>query len=212
MIIPSIGKQKIAYKNHESVKFESLDFYLKLAQKTIAKFGPTFFNGLSKEMLCSEDAIAFVANAIMMGDWRWKEKKEDESKHKNLYSYRNQCAIWAIKTYITKKYNKKNMIKNSELSFSSSHDEDMKLSDIVEDNKQLSPLDIIINRENQNLYQNMIKQLFDSEIISSKQKDHIRMYYIEDQTLEKIGKQYNVTREAIRQSIKSALSKIRELA
>ena len=37
------------------------------------------------------------------------------------------------------------------------------------------------------------------------------MYYLEEQTLEKIGKEYNVTREAIRQSIKTAISKIRAL-
>ena len=96
MIIPSIGKQKILYKDHKDVNFESLDFYTNLAKKIIAKIGPTFFAGLSKQMLKDEDAISFVANAIMMGDWRWKQKEEDKPL-KGLYSYRNQCAIWAIK-------------------------------------------------------------------------------------------------------------------
>ena len=210
MIIPSIGKQKIAYKDHESVKFESLDFYIKLAQKTISKLGRNFFSGLSKEMLSSEDAIAFVANAIMMGDWRWKDNKDNsEIKHKNLYSYRNQCAIWAMKTYITKKYNKKNIAKNSELSISSSHDEDMKLSDILPDQKQEMPLNILIDKENKILFEELLDKLFNSNIITDKQKEQIRMYYLEDYTLDKIGKHYNVTREAIRQSIKSAIAKIR---
>ena len=40
----------------------------------------------------------------------------------------------------------------------------------------------------------------------------LRMYYLENQTLENIGKQFNVTREAIRQSIKSAIEKIRKLS
>jgi RNA polymerase sigma factor (sigma-70 family) len=212
MIIPSIGKQKIAYKDHESVKFESLDFYIKLAQKTISKLGRNFFTGLSKEMLSSEDAIAFVANAIMMGDWRWKDNKDNEDmKHKNLYSYRNQCAIWAMKTYITKKYNKKNIAKNSELSISSSHDEDMKLSDIIPDNKQQTPINLLIDKENNILFNELLSKLFNSDIITEKQKNQIKMYYMEDYTLDKIGKHYNVTREAVRQSIKSAISKIRSL-
>ena len=34
---PSIGKQKISYKDHSNIKFETMDFYLNLAQKIIAK-------------------------------------------------------------------------------------------------------------------------------------------------------------------------------
>jgi len=208
-MIPSIGKQKIAYKDHRDISFESLDFYINLSQKIICKLGPTFFTGLSKEMLSNEDAISFIANAIMMGDWRWTKQEEDrDKKHKNLYSYRNQCAIWAIKTYITKKYKQAHSTNPSCLN----HEyENLSLLDMVADKKQRPPLEMIIETENNEVSTNLLRRLFDSDIISEKQKRHIKMYYLEEQTLEKIGKEYNVTREAIRQSIKTAISKIRAL-
>lgn len=211
MIIPSIGKQKISYKDHSEVNFESLDFYLNLAKKVIAKMAPTFFAGLSKQMLKDEDAIAFVANAIMMGDWRWKNK-EDDKPHKSLYSYRNQCAIWAMKTYVTKQYRSNHTTKKIKATHSLNYqDEDLSLENIIADHSQKDPLAILVEAEESNNRQETIMKLFDSDIISDKQKQYIQLYYFEDMTLEKIGQQFDVTREAVRQSIKTALSKIRSL-
>jgi RNA polymerase sigma factor (sigma-70 family) len=213
MIIPAVGKQKILYKDHNDIKFESLDFYINLAQKIIAKLAPTFFLGLSKEMLTNEDAISFVANAIMMGDWRWKQNdNKDAKQYKNLYSYRNQCAIWAIQTYITKKYKHKKNNKCYSMSLLSSNNEDLEITNLIEDSTQSEPIDILINEENKNISTKLINDLFASDILSDKQKKHLRMYYLENQTLESIGKQFKVTREAVRQSIKSAIEKIRKLS
>jgi RNA polymerase sigma factor (sigma-70 family) len=213
MIIPAIGKQKILYKDHNDIKFESLDFYVNLAQKIIAKLAPTFFIGLSKEMLTNEDAISFVANAIMMGDWRWKQNDSDNTKqYKNLYSYRNQCAIWAIQTYITKKYKHSKNNKCYTMSLLSNKNEDLEIINLIEDTNQTEPIEILIDSENKNIASKLIDDLFSSDILSEKQKQHLRMYYLENQTLENIGKQFNVTREAIRQSIKSAIEKIRKLS
>lgn len=213
-MIPSIGKQKILYKDHSNIKFESLDFYLKLSQKIIAKIAPTFFSGLSKEMLKNEDAIAFVANAVMMGDWRWeKDNKEELKTNKNLYSYRNQCAIWAIKTYITKQYKSKHSKKkiNVDCSLNHSDGDDLQLETIIADKSQQDPLEIICDREDKRNKNKLINDLLESDILSIKQKDYIKLYYFEDMTLEKIGIKYNITREAVRQSIKSGISKIRKL-
>lgn len=216
MIIPSVGKQKIKYSDHSSINFESLDFYLNLAQKIIAKLGPTFFSGLSKEMLKNEDAIAFVANAIMMGDWRWKkeEHEKDQKQYKSLYSYRNQCAIWAIKTYVTKKYKIAHSSKRAyNISGVGGKDcEDLMITDVISDTSQKEPVEILIEKENAEISESLINEILNSDILSDKQKDHIRMYYFENQTLEKIGEKYGVTREAIRQSIKSSLNKIRNLS
>lgn len=211
MIIPAIGKQKIAYKDHNQVKFESLDFYVNLAKKIIAKMGPTFFAGLSKQMLKDEDAIAFVANAIMMGDWRWK-KSETDQPHKNLYSYRNQCAIWAIKTYVTKQYRSNHTKKKIKTTHSLNHQEDDgSLENIIADVDQKDPLSIIIEQEDLKDKQDIINKLFESDLISTKQKEYLKLYYFDNMTLEKIGKQFDVTREAVRQSIKTAITKIRAL-
>jgi RNA polymerase sigma factor (sigma-70 family) len=213
-MIPSIGKQKILYKDHSNIQFESLDFYLNLSQKIIAKIGPTFFSGLSKEMLQNEDAISFVANAIMMGDWRWeKENKEESKTNKNLYSYRNQCAIWAIKTYITKQYKNKHSRKkiNIDCSLNYGDGDDLQIETIIEDKSQQNPLDIICEKEDKKIKTQLINDLLGSDILSDKQKDYIKLYYFENMTLEKIGNKYNITREAVRQSIKSSISKIKQL-
>lgn len=213
-MIPAIGKQKILYKDHTNIQFESLDFYINLSQKIIAKIAPTFFAGLSKEMLKNEDAISFVANAIMMGDWRWEKNSEQESKtHKSLYSYRNQCAIWAIKTYITKQYKNKHSKKklNTDCSLNYSDGEDMQLETIIQDKSQKDPLDIICDQEDKQIKSKLINDLLESDILSDKQKDYIKLYYFENMTLEKIGQKYDVTREAVRQSIKSSISKIKQL-
>lgn len=210
MIIPAIGKQKISYKDHATVNFESLEFYLDLAQKVIAKMGPTFFQGLSKEMLKNEDAIAFVANAIMMGDWRWKESPDQ--KNKSLYSYRNQCAIWAIKTYVTKQYKNKHSKKKIQTKYSLNFNEnDLSLENIIGDDSQNDPLDVLIENEEHKISKNLIDSLFDGNLLSDKQKKHMKMYYFDNMTLEEIGKKHGVTREAVRQSIKTALEKIRGL-
>ena len=59
-----VGNQKIKYKDHSTMNFDSLSEYLKLAKKAISKFANQFYNGLSSKMLKDEDAISSIANAI----------------------------------------------------------------------------------------------------------------------------------------------------
>lgn len=213
-MIPSVGKPKIAYKDHSKVNFESLDFYTTLAQKIIAKFATKFGNNVSKYMLKNEDAISFVANAIMMGDWRWKENESIDNKYKSLYSYRNQCGIWAIKTYVTKTYRANNSNKKIKSSYSLNHiqDEDgSQLENIVADKSQYSPIDILISNEDNNIKRDLINDILLSDLLSDKQKQYIKLYFFENFTLEKIGQKFNVTREAVRQSIKVSIQKIKDL-
>jgi RNA polymerase sigma factor (sigma-70 family) len=212
-MIPSIGKQKIKYKDHSSVKFENMDFYIDLAKKIISKMAPTFFSGLSKEMLKNEDAISFVASSIMMGDWRWKNNEENDTTktYKTLYSYRNQCGIWAIKTYVTKKYKQNNNKKKIKVTHSINHNDDLNLENLLPDNSQKDPVEILIDREKHINMSLDMQNLLNMSNISAKQKEYIRLYYYENMTLEQIGNSYGVTREAVRQSIKSAIGKIKEI-
>ena len=106
-------------------KYCSMSEYVSLAKKTINKFAPQFYNGLNKEMLNNEDAISDVATAIMYADWRYDPNREGSSgMKKTLYSYRNQCAIWAIQTYITNKYKKTKTQENMSLDFSFTNSDD----------------------------------------------------------------------------------------
>ena len=78
--------------------------------------------------------------------------------------------------------------------------------------RSLSPLDILIENENESNIKNDIKQLMDSSLLSDKQKEQIKMYYFDQQTLSKIGKSFGISREAVRQNIKRGLESIRNYA
>ena len=185
--------------------FDSLSTYISLAKKTISKFGPKFYNGLSAEMLKNEEAISDVATALMYADWRFDDDRPGKSgQKKTLYSYRNQCAIWAIKTYVTNKYKSR-----KHLSLDHDNDNDQKLDSMIPDSKQQSPIDSIIESEYHTNLSNDIEQLFNSSALSSKQKEQIEMYYFEDKTLSEIGKEFGVSREAVRQNIKRGLDIIK---
>ena len=188
-------------------EYDSLDTYINLAKKTISKFGPKFYSGLSKEMLQNSDAVSDVATAIMYADWRFDPNRKGKGgEQKTLYSYRNQCALWAIKTYVSKKYKK---AKNISLDFDY-NEESESLNSHIADHRSPTPIDIIIEKESEQNLHNDISELLDNKILSDKQKDQIRLYYIQNETLSSIGKKYGVSREAIRQNIKRGLEIIRQ--
>jgi RNA polymerase sigma factor (sigma-70 family) len=183
-------------------QFDSLDSYISLAKKTISKFAPKFYNGLSKEMLMNEEAISDVATAIMYADWRYDETRVGKTgMKKTKYSYRNQCAIWAIKTYITNKYKSSTKVQSI---FAMKDDEEISLD--VEDSKQQQPIDILMDNEYKTILQNNLEEMLNNELLSEKQKEQIKMYYYDDMTLSEIGKQFNISREAVRQNIKRGIS------
>lgn len=209
--IHGIGKQKISYKDHSSIKFDDLKTYLLLAKKAISKFGPKFYKGLSAKMLKDEDAVSSVANAIMMADWRWDDNyigKRGEKKTR--YSYRNQCALWAIQTYVSKGH-KQNQKKKKAVSLDHciSNDNNSSLHEIEADQRTLPPDVIVMDRENENNIKNLINELLSSKDLSDRQKDYIRLYYFESYTFEKIGQKYGITREAVRQGLNKAIDTIK---
>ena len=184
------NRTKMTTKTKETMlqnkNFEPLSFYINLAKKTISKFAPKFYNGLSVEMLKSEEAISDIATALMYADWRYDENRKGKTGlQKTLYSYRNQCAIWAIKTYVTNKYRQH---KVSSLDFEL--EDDTFLDSTIKDNKARSPLDIVIDNEYTDNLSKCITNLLDNNLLSDKQKKQIQMYYFEDKTLSEIGKEF----------------------
>lgn len=207
-----IGNQKIKYKDHSTIQFDSLQKYMLLAKKSISKFANQFYQGLSTKMLRDEDAISSVANAIMMADWRWDENyKNDKGTKKTRYSYRNQCALWAIQTHITKDHKKDKKFKKKIYSLDHIREDDNESSihDFTQDNKSISPEDILIHQENKQELSELVDALLNLDCLTSRQKDYIRLYYFESYTFEKIGKKYGITREAVRQGLNKTLSMIR---
>lgn len=187
-------------------QYDSLDSYINLAKKTISKFGPKFYNGLSAEMLQNSDAVSDVATAIMYADWRFDpDRSGKDGQKKTLYSYRNQCAIWAIKTYVSNKYKKR---KNMSLDFEND-DNISSLNSTIKDDKCRSPLDILIEKETSTNLSASIDLLLNNSLLTDKQKEQIKLYYFENQTLSSIGKKFGVSREAIRQNLKRAIDLIK---
>jgi len=186
----------------DNKQFDSLDSYISLAKKTISKFAPKFYNSLSREMLMNEEAVSDVATAIMYADWRYDDTRVGKTgMKKTKYSYRNQCAIWAIKTYITNKYRSNTKVQSIN---SIKNDEEISLD--LADTKQQQPQDILMKIEFHNILKQNLEELLDNELLSEKQKQQIKMYYYEDMTLSEIGKKFNISREAVRQNIKRGIS------
>ena len=190
-------------------EFDCLCDYISLAKKTISKFAPKFYKNLSTEMLQSEDAISDVATAIMYADWRYDENRTGKTGlKKTQYSYRNQCAIWAIKTYITQKYKTKSVKKNEySLDYQSN---DKSLNEFIPDSKVKTPLENAIEKEDLQCLSTDVRALIDSPYITEKQREQIILYYFKDQTLAQIGKKFSISREAVRQNIKRAFDSIRK--
>lgn len=189
-------------------EFDNMSSYIVLAKKIISKFAPNFYSSLRKELLNNEDAISDIASALMFADWRWDENRKGfNGKSKTKYSYRNQCGIWAIKTYLTNKYKKSNQ--NYSLD-SIDTDDGTSFAEYISDKTEYDPAKIIENEEYKENISKEIDILLSSGLISDKQKEQIKEYYFNEKTLSQIGKDYGVTREAVRQNIQKGLSKIRE--
>lgn len=191
----------------ETRQFEDLSTYVLLAKKVISKFAPNFYSGLAKELLNNEDAIADIASALMTADWKWdKDRTGFEGKKKTRYSYRNQCGLWAIKTYVSNKYKKKR-----KLSIDNISSDDMKTyASNIPDTSACDPSQLAMDKEQKQNLKNTIGSLLNCQLLSDKQRNQIYKYYFEKKTLLQIGKEYGVTREAIRQNIQKGLNKIKE--
>ena len=193
-------------------QFETLSTYTMLAKKIISKFSPSFYSNLRQELLSNDEAISEIAEAIMIADWRWdKNRTGHEGKSKTKYSYRNQCGLWAIKTYVSNKYKKKNINFSINNEISSSGES----KSFAENMKEKTPSDpylLLAEKEEKELISKYISDILSSEILSDKQRDQIKEYYFNDKTLLEIGNEYGVTREAIRQNIQKGLTKIRDYA
>lgn len=183
------------------MEFDTLDNYLYIAKKTISKFGSKMYPSLVKEMLSNDEAVSEIAEAIMVADWKWdgdrKGKKTGLSK--SLYSYRNQCAIWAIKTYATQRYRKQKK-DQSQIKHSIENSTYIDSSD---------PAKIFSTKEESENLARDIKQLISAAPLTDKQKQQVMLYYYENKTLSEIGQIYNVTREAIRQNINKSINILR---
>ena len=185
--------------------YKDLVEYIDIAKKIISTFADKICPGICKEMSKSEDAVADVAHALMMADWKYDENRKGKLSNqvKTRYSYRNQCAIWGIQTYIKKTLKRKTTYLNNIV-----QDTEIDLTNLLVDEKQNEPVRQLLDQEEERLKSQTVQDIFDSKLLTDEQKDKIKLYYIEGYSLAKVGKKYGVTREAIRQTLKSCIKKL----
>lgn len=188
-------------------EYKDIVEYIDDAKKTIRVFANKICPGICYEMTQSEDAIADVAHAMMCADWKYDENKKGKisNKSKTRYSYRNQCAIWAIQTYI-KKSLKRN--KTTYLNHVLCNMDDVQLEDILEDKRQKTAEDIYIQKEEIECHSCLIESILNSDLLTPVQQEKMRMHYVDGESLAEIGRKYGVTREAIRQTIQGCIKKL----
>ena len=87
-------------------------------------------------------------------------------------------------------------------------DSDSQLGDFIEDNHTVAPADAALHSS----MRNVVKDVLDS--LTPREAKVLRMRYglemSSDHTLEEVGKQFDVTRERIRQIEAKAMSKLRQ--
>ena len=191
-------KKRKTSKQEKENQLESMSFYIDMAKKCISIFsGPSF----CKSMIKDEDAISHVAEHIMWGHTRW-----DADRGRSLKSYLNQCGIWAIKVWQTKVYNKSNTNKILSLNHPlDQNDSSCELSDLIQDTSCSTPY--------QELYDNTsleVNEFIDSDCLTPLQKICLQSRYIEGKKLREIAELLSVTRQAVNQHIKKAITKLRK--
>lgn len=188
------------------MEYSTLDDYTQIAKKTISKFANRMYPSLVAKMLSDDEFVYEVAGAIMTADWKWDPSRVGKvtGKKKTLYSYRNQCALWSIKTLVTKKY--RSSQKHAKFLKHVKENLQHKLID------EITPESSACEKEGINNLTDDVKNLISYAPISDKQKHIIKRYYYDNCTLSEIGKEYSVSREAIRQQLKKGIKEIKDYA
>ena len=168
--------------------------YIEIAKRCIGAFASP---PEAKGMLKDDDAIAHVAEHLMTGHLRWKE-----NGGRTLRSYLNQCAIWSMKQWKSKLCQTK---KRQELSLNTylHRDEGGQLYQLVSDKKAKEPFDILFDDNEKTVH-----TLIESDCITKLQRHYLTQRYIENKTFQEIGVSVGVSRQAVEQSIKKAITKL----
>jgi len=118
--------------------------------------------------------------------------------------------LWAIQTYVSKEYKKnKKFDKVYSLDSTIDNNDDLTPGQLIKDYNSKTPVAIAIEHEETDNTKYLVDSILSLECITDRQKDYIRLYYLESQTFDSIGKKYGITREAVRQGLNKAIEKIR---
>ena len=181
----------------------SLDDYLVLARKCISVYAPRIRSGLGVEMLQNEDAIANIANALMMADYKFDGRG-------SIGGYRKQSVIYAIRSYVEHVTHNNAVKKTScftDLGTKFGKDDATKEFDVADNS---NPASISIDRERKENTVRIVKELLDSDILSDVQKKYIKMRFMDNMSVMEIATACDVSRQGVNDVILRGLDKMKQ--
>ena len=209
-ILPITYRQK-AYPHKDNGEFRELYEYISLAKWVIRYFGARYGSGFVQKLLSSEDAISNIATDLMMADWRWSpDHKSKDGKARTRKSYLNISGYWSLQELMSRTLkNQDRRMQSLDYQYSSGDDgESYELIDLIVDKKGKTPEMVYDDKEYRETIQKDIANVLNCGLISAQQQKYLVAYFIEEKSLAEIGKEYGVTREAIRQSIDRSFNKL----
>ena len=195
----AIGDRNTVTQEKPDTYFETLEEYTKIARRTIAAYAPTIRVGLADEMLRNEDAVANIAHAIIMADWKFDGRGDK-------LGYRKDQIVWAIKSYRNRsaKHSTRRMLSLDHAMGDTGMDSfGSKIPD-----GSLGPADTAEQSE----MQKMVHNLLDCGVLTEIQKESVSLHYLEGKTMQEIATQRGVSRQNIHVLIQRSLKELREYA
>jgi len=171
----------------------TLEEYYNMAERCIGTFAE---GSMAHAMLQNEDAVAFVAEHLMYGAYRW-----GEDKGRTVRAYLNQCAIWSIHTWV-KRTTIANQIQTLSLHENCSNGLRMHRYQTIADINAL-PADVIVSRQEQ------LCSLLDGYGLTSRQKYCLEVVYVQGQKPSDVAKELGISRQALDQCMDKGIQKIR---
>lgn len=207
-VFVDIADQRIEYPLPEEQEFLTLEEYYEIARRMIIKHVKNL--DAQKNMLNSDDAIAYVAHKLMMGDWRFKSKDDEKWTRRG---YLGQCGRWAISEYMKKIVNNKNRCFYT-IFDTSDNDENYSLATIIADENNHDTLengDYTLEKK-EYLFQikELVDVIFQSDILSEKESRRIKMRFLDNMSIKDIAASESTSYESIRQTIEESMNKIQK--
>lgn len=180
-------------KPYQDINFYDLKEYDKIARKMIQSIASKFYRGLVKEALDDPDVVSDVTYTIILADWHF-------NGHGSLYGFRKQRVIW----YFQEKY-KRQQRTNKKIP----HGIGLQLFGLDPQGKPRDEPAYYDNYVETEYANTKTKKLLNSEVLNSKEREIVKMRYIDELTYKDIAGQFGVSRQCVEQCCKKAIRKLK---
>ena len=182
--IEKIGNKTAKYSK-EGKEFMPLKEYELCVKHVIYKH----FKRWSAILLNNEEILANLITSAAIADWRYDGRGSQEG-------YRVQCVKWAVKKTMVRLFEMKKILYFS--------------SKIQSGSGEKTLLDAVKNIPAKQYTYYDISSLLEWKMLTQKEKDRLRMYYVEGKTYKEIAEIEGMSLEGICKSIKRTVQKIKE--